>query len=102
MGSGGKCLVWLTALTSASLTLTGCHLRDPLSTAAANPSAPSAAHQRREVDVLIRRRHGMAAPTVPATVPATGSASVSATTSPAQPSVLVISDGSDVVRVAGH
>jgi hypothetical protein len=98
MGSSGKCLVWLTALTSASLTLTGCHLPDGVSPAAANPPASSAADRSREVDTLVHRRHGMAAPRVPATVSANAPAAVP----PARESVLVISDGSDVVRVAGH
>ncbi len=95
MSSAGKCLLWLTAMTTASLTVTGCHGSDGRLVAAtggaSTPSAPSS-HPSHHAP---RGPHHISPPTLTATsspvVPVTP-----------QRGVLVVSDGSDVVHVGGR
>jgi hypothetical protein len=93
MASTGKCLLWLTALTTTSWAMTGCTDSGHPATAAPTTSAHP-----------VRPSHAVA-PAHPhhrePTVTATPSPVALVTTRP-QASVLVISDGSAVVRVGGR
>ena len=95
MTSAGKCLLWLTALTTASVTLTACNATD------AGPSA---------VDVVATRTPHPAPSPAPShpqaprhiAVPAVAapfSPVAAATTQPRTRFAVVVSDGTDVVRV---
>jgi len=101
MAGAGKCLLWLTALTTASLAVTGCHTSGggAPTARAASTSTPAQHRSHPTRSVTPTPSHS---PAVQET--ATPSPVAQVTTPPATPqrSVLVTSDGSDLVRVAGR
>lgn len=108
MTSASKCLLWLTALTTASLTVTGCDggTTRPVTTAV-SASAPSpVAHSPRTEPHPRPTLAEVAASSAPSSTPEPTAAP---TTEPAtaratapQRSVLVMSDGSRIVHVGGR
>jgi hypothetical protein len=100
MTGAGKCLLWLTALTTASLALTGCDGAggpDSASRAAGPASSPTAAPHPSHSTHPAKPRHSR-----DTEASATPSPVAQVITTPRRPSLLVISDGSSIVRVAGR
>jgi len=108
MTNTGKCLLWLSAMTTASLALTGCDGSPASDTAsdtglhtAAGAAAPtSRATTGPRPSHSARPAKPRQARDTPASV--TPSRADPVTTAPPPRSALVISDGSDVVRVGGR
>jgi hypothetical protein len=100
MTNAGKCLLWLTAMTTASLALTGCDASggaDTASRAAAPaPGATASPHPTHATHPAEPRR------TRETQASATPSPVAQVTTTPAEPSLLVVSDGTSIVRVGGR
>ena len=97
MTSAGKCLLWLTALTTASLTVTGCTGSDGRLAAAKEAVSTSSPHPEL---FHHHKPHGPGRISTPteAAVPSPSTP----VTEARQSFVLVVSDGTDAVRVAGR
>jgi hypothetical protein len=95
MASAGKCLLWLTALTTMSLAVTGCGGSESR-TPSADPVSTTATHHPSRPTHPVMPSHTGDARVSTSTSP------VAVTTTPPQPFLLVTSDGSDIVRVAGR
>lgn len=96
MSGAGKCLLWLTALATASLTLTGCQSSEARLASTKDPTATSSGRAVRDPQPRSRPSH-FREPTSPAT-PSPAAEGFA----PEKPYVLVVSDGTDEVRVAGR
>jgi hypothetical protein len=95
MTTVGKGLCWLTALATASMTLTACGSQQPVR-AAADAAPASALGARQQTDAVTRPRAHVGVPMGAAAV------SPAVDVTPPPPFALVVSDGSDLVRVAGR